>query len=268
MELSPIAEEGMHTLRACVDPGNAVEETDEEDNCAEMEFEVGNPIPDQNDLWLRALRISPDLPQADDFVTLRVQVMYTGDAQVDATTLEMRADGEIFSTCNVRSLDSRFHRSATCTSPGNVPSHQQRSGGSSSVPMRVTQVEIDEEITVSACYCVLGRAWPQTLSRTCTEEDNSYATGSFIADNFDANYARAITCIIRRRGLREVYYGPRGYFKRRFVRFSGSIDVRVIDNVEISETQDPSICWISPLMAPRQRNHTPAREEPLRHCDS
>ncbi len=239
VELSPIAEEGMHTLRACVDPENAVEETDEEDNCAEMEFEVGNPIPDQNDLWLRAPRISPDLPQADDFVTLRVQVMYTGDAQVDATTLEMRADGEIFSTCNVRSLDSRFHRSATCTSPGNVLQATSNDQVISLCADAGDQVEeTDEE---NNCISLLLRAGEGLvgLEPDVYEEDNSYATGSFIADNFDANYAQ----------VHNLHHPDDvDYVKFTMVRedilnvgllgLAGQLDVRVIDN-EISGDAGP-----------------------------
>jgi MYXO-CTERM domain-containing protein len=181
--------EGEHTLRACVDPDNAVDESDEDNNCAEMTFNVGDPVPPRNDLWMRAPRLTPAAPEVGENASLRVQVMYTGDSSSDATTVEVKADGNVVFTCNVPSLDGRFNRSSTCTTA--------RSALQATEAAQVLSACIDPENAIDEtdesnnCINLLMRPGGLVgLAPDVYEDDGNWEQGGYLADTDVATRAQ------------------------------------------------------------------------------
>jgi subtilase family serine protease len=181
--------EGAHVLRACVDPDEAVDETDEVNNCASMNFEVGAAVPPRNDLWMRAPRLTPAAPEVGENASLRIQVMYTGDSSSELTTVEVKSNGDVVFTCNVPRLDGRFTRSSTCTTA--------RSALQATEEAQILSVCVDPDNAIAEtdednnCINLLMRPGGLVgLSPDVYEDDGTWEMGGYLADTDVAERAQ------------------------------------------------------------------------------
>jgi subtilase family serine protease len=102
---------GDYLATAVADAGNAVEESNENDNREQITVAVVQAP--QPDLTIASVSVSPETPTVDDPVTLTIQVENSGDGNADASVLELTIGSSDPVLIDLPALDAGSSFSAT-----------------------------------------------------------------------------------------------------------------------------------------------------------